>query len=107
MIDLGVGVSRRQLHPDAHVVMGNERVRRHREVDAAIEQEVADLVHAIGVGERDLHDRQPGAVGRRDAELIEPREHASCQLEDALAQWFATLVVDPQALVGRRERRDR
>ena len=48
MVDLGVGVGRGELDPEADLVLGHQRVGGHRHVDAAVEQHVADLVDAVG-----------------------------------------------------------
>jgi hypothetical protein len=49
VIDLGIGMGRRQLDPKADLVARDERIHRHRRVDAAIEEQVAHFVDAIGV----------------------------------------------------------
>ena len=75
-VDLVVGVGSGQLDPEADLVLGDERVCGERDVDAALEQEAADVVDAVVVAQRDLDDRQARAVRRLDVEPVERVEHA-------------------------------
>jgi hypothetical protein len=51
----------------------------------------------VGVGERDLDDREPGAVERRGAELVQVLEDPAGLAVQAGAQPIAARPVDLQA----------
>ena len=73
-VDLLVGVGGGQLHAEADLVLRDQRVGGERDVDAALEEEAADRVDLLVVAQRDLDDRQPGAVGRVDVQALEAVE---------------------------------
>src|SRR6185437_15126096 len=47
VVDLLVGVGRRQLEAKSDFVTRDQRVDRHRDVDAAAEQQLADVVDSV------------------------------------------------------------
>ena len=75
-IDLGVGVGRRQLDPEADVGLRHEREGCERHVDASVEQHPPDRVDPAMVSQRDLDDREPGAVRRVHSERGQAVQHA-------------------------------
>ena len=103
-VDLLIGVRRRHLYPEADLVAGHQRVRRHRHIDPAVEQLPAHLVDVVRVGERDLDDRIAGAVRGGDPERTErgqdPRRHAM----DVSSELIAADGVHPQAFLHRGQR---
>src|SRR5437762_461764 len=55
-VDLVGGVGSGQLDAESDLVLGNQRVGGERDVDAALEEQAADLSDALVVAQRDLHD---------------------------------------------------
>ncbi len=105
--DLLVGVRRGQLNAESDLVTGNQRVGGKRYIDPLIEQEATNFIDLLGLGERNLDDRVPGAVRSVDAELGELIQDAPGHAVKLEAQPIPPAVVDIEAFEDRRERGDR
>ena len=102
-IDLLVGVRRGQLHPEAYLGLGHQRVGGERDVHAAREQLPPHLVDAGGVTQRHLDDREPRAVGGMDIQLPQRLQHPGCVVVQNAAQHVAAALIDIEAGQHRRQ----